>query len=111
SFDERRDGRLHEAVDILAPRNTPVQAVEEGMIAKLFYSKAGGNTVYQFDPTQQFCYYYAHLERYAEGLRDGQRVARGDVIGFVGTSGNAPPGTPHLHFAIFELAADHRWWE
>ena len=112
-FDERRDAgeRPHEAVDLLAPRNTPVHAVENGTIAKLFVSKAGGNTIYQFDPSGRFCYYYAHLERYARGLRDGAAVERGDVIGFVGTSGNAPPNTPHLHFAIFELTPEHHWWQ
>ena len=112
-FAEPRDagGRAHEAVDILAPRNTPVHAVEDGTIAKLFYSKAGGITIYQFDTTQRFCYYYAHLQRYTPDLKEGQRVSRGDVIGFVGTSGNAPANTPHLHFAIFELGPDHRWWE
>jgi len=100
----------HEAVDILAPRNTPIHAVDDGTIAKLFTSQAGGLTIYQYDPDQRFCYYYAHLERYATDLVDGQRVTRGEVIGFVGTSGNAPPDTPHLHFAIFELGDDHRWW-
>ncbi len=104
-------GHTHEAVDILSPRNTPVHAVEDGTIAKIFESKAGGHTVYQFDPTQRFCYYYAHLERYADGLHDGQPVKAGDVIGYVGTSGNAPPGTPHLHFAVSELGADKRWWQ
>ena len=100
----------HEAVDLLAPRNTPVRAVEDGTIAKLFVSKAGGNTIYQFDPSEQFCYYYAHLDHYANGLHDGQPVAKGEVIGYVGTSGNAPPNTPHLHFAIFKLGDDKRWW-
>jgi peptidoglycan LD-endopeptidase LytH len=106
----RGEARGHEAVDLLAPRNTPVHAVEDGKIAKLFFSKAGGKTVYQFDPSERFCYYYAHLDRYAEGLEDGQLVARGQVIGYVGTTGNAPPNTPHLHFAIFELGDDKRWW-
>jgi murein DD-endopeptidase MepM/ murein hydrolase activator NlpD len=112
-FAQRRGGgsRGHEAVDILVPRNTPVVAVEDGTIARLFNSKAGGITVYQFDPTEQFCYYYAHLQRYAAGLRDGQRVSKGDVIGYVGTTGNAPPNTPHLHFAIFQLTDAKRWWE
>jgi murein DD-endopeptidase MepM/ murein hydrolase activator NlpD len=112
-FAQRRDAgsRPHEAVDILAPRNTPVHAVEDGTIAKLFQSKAGGITIYQFDPTGRFCYYYAHLERYASDLKEGQRVSRGDVIGFVGTTGNAPPNTPHLHFAVFELDQARRWWK
>ena len=112
-FDERRDAgaRPHEAADLLAPRNTPVHAVDNGSIAKLFVSKAGGNTIYQFDPGQRFCYYYAHLDRYADGLRDGAPVTRGDVIGFVGTSGNAPANTPHLHFALFELTPEHHWWQ
>jgi murein DD-endopeptidase MepM/ murein hydrolase activator NlpD len=112
-FAERRDngGRGHEAVDILAPRNTPVHAVESGTIARLFHSKAGGTTIYQFDPGGRFCYYYAHLDHYASGLHDGQRIERGDIIGYVGTTGNAPPNTPHLHFAIFELGPDRRWWE
>lgn len=112
SFDDPRGTmRQHQAIDILAPRNTPVKAVEHGTIARLFYSKAGGITIYQFDPTERYCYYYAHLERYADGLREGQRVQKGQVIGYVGTSGNAPSGTPHLHFAVFRLTAEKRWWE
>jgi murein DD-endopeptidase MepM/ murein hydrolase activator NlpD len=104
-------GRGHEAVDILAPRYTPVHAVEGGRIAKLFFSKAGGTTIYQFDPTERYCYYYAHLQGYAADLREGQEVSAGEVIGYVGTSGNAPPNTPHLHFGIFELTGARRWWE
>jgi murein DD-endopeptidase MepM/ murein hydrolase activator NlpD len=110
-FTERRGDRPHEAVDILAPRNTPIHAVTDGTIAKLFVSKAGGNTIYQFDESGRLAYYYAHLEHYAVGLHDGQSVKKGDVIGFVGTSGNAPPGTPHLHFGVFELGNDRRWWQ
>ncbi|HTL43228.1 MAG TPA: peptidoglycan DD-metalloendopeptidase family protein [Vicinamibacterales bacterium] len=111
SFTDARTGHEHDAIDILAPRNTPVLAVEDGTIAKLFVSKLGGNTIYQFDPSQRFCYYYAHLERYADGLKEGQSVRRGQIIGYVGTSGNAPPETPHLHFAISILNPDHHWWE
>ncbi len=111
-FGDARDGgaRGHEAIDILAPRNTPVYAVEAGTIARLFLSKPGGTTVYQFDPGGRFCYYYAHLERYAPGLTEGQHVVRGTLLGYVGTSGNAPKDTPHLHFAIFEVTAPGRWW-
>jgi len=111
TFDEARSGRVHEAIDILAPRNTPVVAVEDGTIAKLFYSKAGGTTIYQFDPTVNYAYYYAHLERYADNVREGAPVRQGDVIGYVGTSGNAPPDTPHLHFAIFRLTEKKQWWQ
>ncbi|PWT82821.1 MAG: endopeptidase, partial [Blastocatellia bacterium] len=110
-FAERRGNRPHQAVDIMAPRGTPVHAVQNGTIAKLFVSKAGGLTVYQFDSGGRLCYYYAHLDRYANGLHDGQQVSKGDVIGYVGTSGNAPPGAPHLHFAIFELDAGRKWWQ
>jgi murein DD-endopeptidase MepM/ murein hydrolase activator NlpD len=113
AFEARRGGgsRRHEAVDILAPRGTPVRAVEDGTVAKLFLSKAGGITIYQFDRSERFTYYYAHLDRYAEGLREGQRLERGDIIGYVGTTGNAPRNTPHLHFAIFELTPQKHWWE
>jgi murein DD-endopeptidase MepM/ murein hydrolase activator NlpD len=109
--DARSGGRLHEALDILAPRNTPIVAVEDGTVAKLFNSKAGGLTIYQFDPGQEYSYYYAHLERYADGLKEGDRISRGQVLGFVGTSGNAPKDTPHLHFGVYRLTAEKHWWE
>lgn len=111
TFAEGRAGHVHEAIDILAPRGTPVVAVEDGRIEKLFNSKRGGLTIYQFDPGRRFCYYYAHLDRYAPGLKEGQAVRRGQVLGYVGTSGNAPPQTPHLHFTIFKLTDDKRWWQ
>jgi murein DD-endopeptidase MepM/ murein hydrolase activator NlpD len=112
TFDEAREPeRKHEATDILAPRGTPVLAADDGEIQKLFSSKAGGLTLYQFDSTGQYCYYYAHLDRYADGIREGMTVSRGDTIGHVGTTGNAPPGTPHLHFGIFKLGPEKRWWE
>jgi peptidoglycan LD-endopeptidase LytH len=110
SFSEGRAGHLHEALDIMAARNTPVMAVEDGRLTKLFFSAQGGNTIYQFDPSQTYAYYYAHLERYADGLHEGDQLRRGQVIGYVGTSGNAPPQSPHLHFAIFRLTADKQWW-
>lgn len=112
TFNEMRGStRRHEALDVIAPRNTPVLAVEDGTIAKLFLSDAGGITIYQFDPTSQYAYYYAHLERYADGLKEGQTVKRGQVLGYVGTTGNAPRDTPHLHFAIFKLGEDKKWWQ
>ena len=112
SYDDERSGnRQHEAIDILAPRGTPVKAVEDGVIARLFNSNAGGITIYQFDPSQRFCYYYAHLDRYARDLKEGERVRQGQVIGYVGVTGNAPKDTPHLHFAVFRLTDAKRWWE
>jgi murein DD-endopeptidase MepM/ murein hydrolase activator NlpD len=110
SFDDARGSRRHQAIDILAPRGTDVLAVEDGKIAKLFTSDAGGLTLYQFDSSETFVYYYAHLDSYAPGLKEGSSVRRGDVLGAVGTTGNAPKNTPHLHFAISKLDPDKRWW-
>lgn len=111
AFDEPRGGSPHEALDIAAPRGTPVVAAGDGRVVKLFDSKAGGLTLYQFDPGGRFAYYYAHLDRYAEGLREGSSLTKGDVVGYVGTSGNSPPNAPHLHFAIFRLGPEQRWWQ
>ena len=111
NFDEMRGGvRRHEALDIMAPRGTPVVAADDGVIAKLFRSAAGGITIYQFDGSQQYAYYYAHLDHYRDGLREGEAVKRGDLIGYVGSTGNAPESAPHLHFTIFELGPDKKWW-
>ncbi len=110
-FSETREGtRRHEALDILAPRGTPVLAAHDGVVRKLFTSVPGGLTVYEFDLEERYCSYYAHLGGYAPGLHEGQRVRRGDVIGYVGTTGNAPKGTPHLHFAVSRLGPDKEWW-
>jgi peptidoglycan LD-endopeptidase LytH len=111
SFAELHGGQPHEAIDIPEPKGTPVRAVVSGTVRKLFLSKPGGNTIYQFDESEAYCYYYAHLDRYVEGLREGLRVQRGDVIGFVGSTGNADPRAPHLHFAIFELGPERHWWQ
>jgi murein DD-endopeptidase MepM/ murein hydrolase activator NlpD len=111
SFDDARGGnRRHEAIDILAPRGTEVLAVEDGKVAKIFTSAAGGLTLYQFDPSETFVYYYAHLDSYAPGLTEGSMLRKGDLVGTVGTTGNAPEGTPHLHFSISKLDPDKRWW-
>jgi len=107
----RAGGKFHEATDILAPRGTPIVAIDDGIIQKLFLSKPGGLTIYEFDRQGLYCYYYAHLDRYAEGLKEGMPVNRGDVIGYVGSTGNAPPQTPHLHFAIFRLGPEKHWWQ
>lgn len=110
-YEQARGTRTHEAIDILAPKGTPVVAVDDGRIAKLFTSRAGGYTVYHFDPSQRLAYYYAHLDRYAPGLEEGMEVRRGDLLGYVGSSGNANPAAPHLHFAVFRLGDPPRWWE
>ena len=110
-YELSRGSRMHEAIDIVAPAGTPVVAVDDGHIAKLFTSKAGGLTVYQFSPDQRLAYYYAHLQGYAKQVREGAPVRRGDLIGYVGTTGNADPRTPHLHFAVFKLGNPPRWWQ
>jgi peptidoglycan LD-endopeptidase LytH len=110
TFHQPRSQGEHEALDILAPLGTRALAVEDGTVEKLFTSKRGGLTVYLFDPTGVYCYYYAHLDHYAD-IREGQQVHRRQVIGYVGTTGNAPPNTPHLHFAVFKLGPEKHWWQ
>ena len=109
--DARSEGRSHDAIDIMAAAGTPVLAVADGHVEKLFDSKRGGLTVYQFEPSGRYAYYYAHLQRYADGLAEKQQITRGQVIGYVGSTGNASPDGPHLHFAIFQLGPERRWWE
>lgn len=109
-FHAKRAGHEHHALDILAPRGTRVFAAVDGTIRKLFTSRAGGLTIYEFDRDQKRVFYYAHLDHYAN-IREGMPVHQGDTIGFVGTTGNAPPGTPHLHFAIGDLPPTKEWWK
>jgi murein DD-endopeptidase MepM/ murein hydrolase activator NlpD len=109
-YDDVRGSGRHEALDIMAPRGTPVFAVADGPVAKLFTSQAGGLTVYQFDSTGTIAYYYAHLDSYAEGLREGLELKRGDPIGTVGSTGNAKADAPHLHFGVFVLGPQRQWW-
>jgi murein DD-endopeptidase MepM/ murein hydrolase activator NlpD len=108
--DARSGGRVHDAIDIHAPRGTPVLAVTDGMILKLHQGARGGNSIYQLDEDGRTRYYYAHLDRYAVGINEGVHVARGQVIGYVGDTGNAQPGDYHLHFAIAILTNLSRWW-
>lgn len=109
--DARSEGRSHDAIDIMAPAGTPVLAVADGKVEKLFTSDRGGLTVYQFEPGGRYAYYYAHLQSYAAGLHEAQRIRQGEVIGYVGSTGNASASAPHLHFAIFLLGPEKRWWE
>jgi peptidoglycan LD-endopeptidase LytH len=110
TFDQRRGLAKHEAIDIMEPRGTPVRAVVDGTIARLFLSKPGGNTIYLFDGDGVFCYYYGHLDHYASNLREGMRVSHGQVIAYVGSTGDADPSAPHLHFTIFKLGLERHWW-
>lgn len=110
SFNDRRPGHRHEAIDIMSPHGTPVQAVTTGTIRKLIRSASGGISIYQFDETGSHCYFYAHLQGYAKGLHEGMRIERGDVIGYVGSTGNAKRTAPHLHFTLFEVGPEQKWW-
>ncbi len=110
SFNDARDGqRKHNAVDILAKRGTPVVAADDGTILKVGTNALGGNTIWAVDANHRFAYYYAHLDRWASGLRDGQSIQRGDLLGYVGTTGNAPKDVPHLHFQLLRLTPDKRY--
>ncbi len=109
SFAQPRSGHVHEAIDILAARGSRVIAADAGTVVRLATSGSGGLTIYQVDPTATYCYYYAHLDGYAPGLREGQSVRRGDTLGYVGSTGNAPRNAPHLHFAVSRLGPDKRW--
>jgi murein DD-endopeptidase MepM/ murein hydrolase activator NlpD len=112
NFDQPRGKeRHHEALDIMAPKGTKVIAAADGKVVKLFNSKPGGLTVYQFDPTEKYAYYYAHLDRYADGVKEGTVLKRGDLVGYVGVSGNSDPKAPHLHFAVVELTPKKEWWK
>ncbi|MBC7990747.1 MAG: peptidoglycan DD-metalloendopeptidase family protein [Luteimonas sp.] len=109
--DARGSERAHEALDIMAPTGTPVLAVADGSVEKLFDSKQGGLTIYQFEPSGRYAYYYAHLQSFAPGLAEKKAIRQGEVIGYVGSTGNASPAAPHLHFAIFVLGPERQWWK
>ena len=112
TFDEARsEGRVHDAIDIIAPAGTPVLAATNGKILKLFQSERGGTTIYQLGPDEKTVYYYAHLERYADNLTEGSVVRQGDVIAYVGDTGNAGAGNYHLHFSIAAVLDPKRYWE
>lgn len=109
--DARSEGRVHDAIDIMADAGTPVLAVADGTVEKLFDSERGGLTIYQFEPSGRWCYYYAHLQRYADGLAEKQVIKRGEVIGYVGSTGNASAEAPHLHFEVHVLGPEKQWWK
>jgi murein DD-endopeptidase MepM/ murein hydrolase activator NlpD len=113
TFEDARAGgsRLHEALDIMAPRGAPVVAAAAGTVEKLFHSDAGGNTIYIRSPDRTTIHYYAHLDRYADGLHEGQTVTQGQVLGAVGSTGDANPDAPHLHFEIMQTTPKAKWYE
>ena len=111
TFNEARGERRHDALDIPAPRGTPVIAATDGRVLRLFTSERGGLMIYTADASERFVLMYAHLDSYAGGLSDGSPLRRGQVLGYVGTTGNAPPNVPHLHFAIARSTNVSRWWE
>lgn len=109
-FHDKRRGHQHQAIDLMRPRGTPVMAVADGVIRKLNRSKTGGISVYLFDTSGKYCFFYGHLDRYAKSLHEGQAVHRGQVIAYVGYTGNAKRSSPHLHFAVSLTRADGNWW-
>lgn len=112
SYDHPRSGgRTHHAIDIMAPHRTPVVAAADGSILKLHRSGAGGTTLYQLAADRYTVFYYAHLDGYAAGLSEGDPVIAGQVIAYVGDTGNAGRGNYHLHFSVAHLADPRRWWE
>lgn len=110
-FSARRDAGIHGALDLMARRSSPVLAADDCVIGRLVTGPIGGIVIYARDPTDQFVYYYAHLERYRRGLAVGDRIAKGSVIGYVGTTGNAPKNLPHLHFQVMKRISDTVWWD
>jgi murein DD-endopeptidase MepM/ murein hydrolase activator NlpD len=108
--DARSEGRRHDAIDIIAPRGTPVLAAADGRVIKLFQSDKGGVTLYQLGTDERTVYYYAHLERYADGLSEGHVARRGETIAYVGDTGNVTPGNYHLHFQIYTVADPKKFY-
>jgi peptidoglycan LD-endopeptidase LytH len=107
----RSEGRTHNAIDIIAPLGTPVVAAANGEIVKFFDSEKGGITIYQFSVDKKLIYYYAHLQKRADNLREKDFIKRGTIIGYVGDTGNAGAGNYHLHFSVYEIQSPERYWE
>jgi len=111
SFYESRDGgRMHRAIDILAPRGTPILAADDGKILRMTTNPLGGISMYTVDPLNRLVYYYAHMDHYNDAMSPGRTIAKGDTLGFVGTTGNAPKDTPHLHFQVMRWPSDGKYW-
>jgi peptidoglycan LD-endopeptidase LytH len=111
TFNAARGDRTHRAIDILAMRGTPVIAVTDGYVYRIRETGPGGRAVYATDSSRHWMFYYAHLDTFRPGLSEGAKLTQGEVIGYVGTTGNAPPDTPHLHFQLMRARFDSRWWD
>jgi murein DD-endopeptidase MepM/ murein hydrolase activator NlpD len=112
TFSEPRDGgRVHRAIDIMAPRGTPVLSADAGRVLRMSTTGIGGIAMFAADADGRIVYYYAHMDRYHESMAEGRPLAKGDTIGFVGTTGNAPKNTPHLHFQVMRMSPDGRFWD
>jgi murein DD-endopeptidase MepM/ murein hydrolase activator NlpD len=112
SFNEPRDGgdRVHRALDILAPRGTPILSADDGKILRMTTNTLGGISMYTVDPEGRLVYYYAHMDHYNDAMSPGRAIVKGDTLGYVGTTGNAPKNTPHLHFQVMRWPADGKYW-
>lgn len=112
TFNDDRDGgeRTHHAIDILAPRGTPILSADDGTILRMSSNNLGGITMYTVDPNHRLVYYYAHMDHYNDAMSPGRAIQKGDTLGFVGTTGNAPKDTPHLHFQVMRWPADGKYW-
>ena len=113
TFNEPRDGgeRVHRAIDILADRGTPILSADDGRVVRMTTSNLGGISMFTVDREARIVYYYAHMERYHPSMAEGRALSKGDTIGFVGTTGNAPKNVPHLHFQVMRMPADGRYWD
>jgi murein DD-endopeptidase MepM/ murein hydrolase activator NlpD len=112
TFNDPRDGgdRVHRALDILAPRGTPIISADDGKILRMTTSTLGGITMYTVDPEARLVYYYAHMDHYNDAMSPGRTIVKGDTLGYVGTTGNAPKDTPHLHFQVMRWPTDGKYW-
>jgi murein DD-endopeptidase MepM/ murein hydrolase activator NlpD len=111
TFNDARDGdRVHHAIDILAPRGTPILAADDGRILRMSTNTLGGISMYTVDPNTRLVYYYAHMDHYNDAMSPGRTIVKGDTLGFVGTTGNAPKDTPHLHFQVMRWPSDGKYW-
>ena len=112
TFNDPRDGgeRVHRAIDILAPRGTPILSADDGRILRMSTNALGGISMYTVDPQNRIVYYYAHMDHYNDAMSPGREIVKGDTLGYVGTTGNAPKNTPHLHFQVMRWPADGKYW-